>query len=283
MYLRGYAGRKPVRKKKMDRAEAIPPRDHSNIETLLGRFQKSLRLISRVIALMTLIWAVLLLARHLVYRSDYLKINDVRVMGIDDADKVMEVLTVSGITPREYLFRVDLAEVSRRVITLPYIRKVDAQVDVSNALTIKVDERQGSMLVRARGGDFAVVDEDRTVIRITSKPDEEEMKLPLVTGIDLEGTLPGSAINNPAILAAQEWLEALDSETRTEMAELSVKSPFEMWLIYQNGDTVKGDVPANYQARNRELRSLRKYLSRRGIKTAYIDIRYDIGYVVKRF
>lgn len=283
MYLRGYAGKKNVKKRRREQPEPGPQREQPGLAAILGRSQKLLRFLLRFMAFLALLWAALLLGRHIIYRTDYFKINDLVVSGIEDQDKVRQIILYSGITPREYLFRVDIPEILERMKKLPFIKSSDIQVDARNNLVFKLGERQGAFLIRGSDNRFAILDRERTVIRLTDSPDDQEMKLPLITGIDTSEAQAGQILENPGLEAAQNWLDVMDEASKTEMAELSVKSPFEVWVIFQNGDTVKGDVASNYRARSAELTRLRRYLTRKGFKTAYIDIRYDIGFVVKGF
>lgn len=277
MYLNNYC--RGFEKKRRPSSTASSARELGiKVARLLRIGQWLLRCATMVI----LVWASFVLFRYLIYKTDYFKIGDVIVSGVEEPLIRRQIILQSGLVPREFVFSLDLELAGKKILADPLVKEARVYKDVSNDLRIEVSMRKGHLVLKDEN-QFMIVDDESRIIRTVGRPTKEEMGLPLVTGIDMTGGKLGDLVKCPKAAVAIDWLKSLPGSVVESLSEICVKAPSEVWLVYENGDRIKGDRPSTFLSRFGELDSLRRYLEKKAIKTEYIDIRYDIGYVVKRF
>lgn len=277
MYLRNYT-KGPDKK----RRSSSPAKTAREFGVKAVKFVKVSQWLLRCATMVILVWASFVLLRYLVYKTDYFKIGDVVVSGVEDASIRRQIILQSGLVPREFVFSLDLDLARNKILADPLVKEARVYKDVSNDLRIEVSMRKGHLLLKD-GSQFMVVDDQSRIIRTGDRLTRDEMELPLVTGIDVSDGKLGDIVKCPKASVAIDWLKSIPGGVVEKLAEIFVRAPSEVWLVYENGDRIKGDRPSTFLARFGELESLRRYLEKNVIKTEYIDIRYDIGYVVKRF
>jgi len=154
---------------------------------------------------------VLAVVAWLVFFSSVLALREVRVDGVDDADKaaVLAAVTVAPGTP---LARVDLGSVESAVQKVAFVREVRITRSWPDTLTATVTPRVALVALRNTDGTFSLVDEQAASFRIV--PEIPAGVIP----VNREGSAPATA----GLRAVLQVLRVMPAEQRGQVTDIIV-------------------------------------------------------------
>ncbi|MBC7252483.1 MAG: FtsQ-type POTRA domain-containing protein [Actinobacteria bacterium] len=155
--------------------------------------------------LLTLLAASLGAMVWVYFFTDTLNVKRVEIYGNCNLDPDY-LRSISGVTPRTHLLKMDVKAVEKAVLAEPYVLRVEVRRRFPHTVVLKVMERTPIGYL-VQNGRFHLVDGEGLVLESTDRRRE----LPEITGFDIPLLYPGKRIEDPrfqglaAILA--EWPE----------------------------------------------------------------------------
>jgi len=152
------------------------------------------------------------------------------------------LLAAAGITGKIHYFDVDPELISRRLLTLPFVRKTEVTRVFPDTLSITVTQREALAAVLIDTGDDvvpALIDREGVLFRLGVS---ESVDLPIISGIRFENPKPGMVI--PEVLTS--FLGDMERIKQTSPVLLTLISEFK--LIKKDGNRYEVMLyPENYR------------------------------------
>ena len=117
----------------------------------------------------------------------YFFVSSIEVIGEERLTE-QDIIKMSGVKEGDNIFAIDLAKVAERLYGEPWIRSVDIERRLPDALVIHLQERVPVALARV-GSKIYMVDRDGTPFKPLDPG--EEFSAPVITGVDAEVPEPG--------------------------------------------------------------------------------------------
>jgi cell division septal protein FtsQ len=204
-----------------------------------------------------------------------------KVQGAQDQERIREICYYSGILPRQLIFDLNLELAAEKIKLLPYIEDVEIKRDVSGVILIEPVFSKAGAIIKD-GNEFVIVTESRKILKRTDILTDKELELPLITGFKTGRIQAGAILRQYRLKLAFEWLKGLPEEFRKNLSELSVRNSLDTIMVFKQGLAVRADTLKRFKEKKENLVYLISYFKKNNVPTEYIDIRFDIGYVVKK-
>ena len=209
----------------------------------------------------------------------YFNIKEITIIGGEKVS-TREIISESGLHIGENLLSTDVNDVMKSVEKHPWIKKVEVRRLLPSELEISVQERVASALIKF--DDIYYIDKDGVVFQSVASGDE--IRLPIITGVEMEELLEDESSASEGIFKALNFLEVLEKNNFRhigEISEIQVDRLNGLALYTMNG-AVRIDI-GNGDFENRLIRlekiaaNLRNGLS--GVD--FIDLDYEKKGVVR--
>jgi cell division protein FtsQ len=188
-------------------------------------------------------------------------VTSIAITGLSRAPEG-ELLRLAGLTEPQNLFQLDVAQLERAVGTHPWVRTAKVSRHFPSGLAIDVVEHEPAAVVSL--GDLYLVDVDGLPFKRLQPQDE--LDLPLITGLDRDGYTERPLEAHDRIVAAlgvlREW-KPQPAEVRTSVHGVTV--------VQADGVEVRlgeGDIPAKLE----RLARVRKELQSRKLTAEVIRL-----------
>lgn len=166
---------------------------------------------ARLIASLVGVAVVAVTLAWLVFFSSALALREVRVEGVEDADKAA-VLAAVTVVPGTPLARIDLGAVSTAVAKVAVVREAHLSRSWPDALTVTVTPRVALVALRNSDSSFSLVDDQAASFRIVKE-------IPAgVIPVNREGSAPATA----GLRAVLQVLHVMPPEQRAQVSDIAV-------------------------------------------------------------
>jgi cell division protein FtsQ len=146
----------------------------------------------------------------------YFHIKEITVKG---GNKVSanEIIGRSGLGDGKNLFLTDVNDIVKRVEGHPWIKKAEVRRIFPSEIEIAVKERIAASLIKF--DDIYYIDKDGVVFQRVAS--EEEINLPIITGVDMEELLEEDSSASEGIFKALRLLEITEENNFQHLGEIS--------------------------------------------------------------
>lgn len=231
--------------------------------------------------IVALLYICVVMGEFLIYKTDYFRISGIQVKNTIDKERIKELIYYSGILPRQHIFDLNLKKAESKICTLAYVESVKVKRDLSGIVKIIPKWRSGNAVIKDKN-EFVIVDSSRTILKRTNSLNEAEFDLPLITGFSTGRAKPGTILRQYSLQLAFDWLEGLPEEYRKDLSEISVRNYFDTIMVFKQGMALRVDTLESFNKKKHEIDTLISYLNKKDISPEYIDVRFDVGYIVKK-
>ncbi|KYZ77109.1 hypothetical protein AXX12_02955 [Anaerosporomusa subterranea] len=170
-------------------------------------------------ALALLLLAVLL-SGFLLFQSSLFSVGTVMVQGhrylAED-----EILRIAGVGARVNIFRLDTANIQRRLTQDLRIAGADVTRQLPGTIIISVRERQPAAFIATAYG-FAQLDGEGMVLAVAKSI--RRMNVPIITGHNIGGSYVGERVESPVVLGVLRYLSALSESAFRQLSEIHIES-----------------------------------------------------------
>ncbi|MBI5048990.1 MAG: FtsQ-type POTRA domain-containing protein [Deltaproteobacteria bacterium] len=261
------------------------PRNVKRREPVVKRITRRLKSKSvlRIIKTGAYLSSVLLImfgAWHLyqeLLKSPYLAIKEIKIAGNMRVSKA-EILELAGINVGDNLLKINTGDIQKGLRLNPWVAEVDVARNFPNRLSIGIKERQPVAFINLDNLYF--VDETGIIFKKISI--EDEIDLPVITGIKREDIEEGTKISELAIKAVNlmHILAKKEIFSNEELSEINVDKTYGLTLYtMQQGTRIElGD-----EEFTEKIEKLKRVIqSRNGLADIeFIGLNYNKGVVVK--
>lgn len=199
--------------------------------------------------------------------TDTLNVRQVEIYGNCNLDPDY-LRSISGVTPRTHLLKMDVKAVEKAVLSEPYVLRVEVRRRFPHTVVLKVVERTPIGYL-VQNGRFHLVDREGLVLE--SK--DQRGELPEITGLEMPLLYPGTRIEDPrlqglaAILA--EWPE--DNGVRVKEAGYAEGEGY--YLLVEGTRVIFGDQSDCRRKAEIALATIQEVAPRYG-GLRYVDVTY---------
>jgi cell division protein FtsQ len=194
-----------------------------------------------------------------------------------------DVQNTCGIPLGTHFLKVRPQEATEALSSLPWVRTADIRVKVPGTLIVYVTERTPVGYIPIGGG-FYSFDRDGVLLEVVN--DMQDIDLPVLTGLDLDGWAgrlpePGFRIADPRVIPAGDLLVSLLSSKET-ISEISVDVSGEHIIYMLDGMKVLfGQVGPDLDEKVGLLREILRDIQNAQVPTAYVDLRFKGKPIIK--
>jgi cell division septal protein FtsQ len=207
----------------------------------------------------TLFYGILFLLTVLLvfFNSELFSIKEVLVEGNQDLSQE-DVLLITKLNKGKSIFQANPGKVRENLLRNPLIAVAKITIQLPNRVLIEIAERRPLCLLSYRDN-LLVVGEDAMVIRV--KDENEPIKLPVVTGIQLNRIQCGDRITSSQLKTAVEILQYADDGLREFLSEIDLAN-YRLYLDLPNWrHTLQVELGDGEQIEEKIALNLRSILS----------------------
>jgi hypothetical protein len=221
------------------------PREHTRPRTTAGRSDRNRKRTDLLVPLRNVL-LLLLVAQCLrvAFTSPRLRLREIRVTGSSRLS-VAQVRELGNIQLGENVFRVNLAQVSRRMLTEPYLRDAIVTRELPDAINVRLEERTPALQIACNGAIFDA-DPDGVVFQRARQvaADQPLLEIPARELPPLGGKLLEKH------LALIRECSDLAKQHRLAVHKLHIDEGEELWLNVATSGTPSSDSGTSAPADN---------------------------------
>ncbi|MCL6479360.1 MAG: FtsQ-type POTRA domain-containing protein [Peptococcaceae bacterium] len=218
---------------------------------------------------------VFLTAAYVLARSSVFEVREIRVTG-NNSLAGEKIVAVSGISPGENIFKLDLKASAEKIRVMPFIKSVELSRDLPSAVEIRVQERKPCALLPVDSG-FIQVDDEGVYLQ---KGDIAVNQFPVVTGVKCTAPAPGEQVKSEALDKALMVIKELPPGLLPQLSEVNVDGDQAVAYTLDGIQCRLGTV-ADLQQKGEVFMKVLNELKIKGKKIEYIDLSYTGSPVVK--
>lgn len=187
--------------------------------------------------------------RRFVWENPDYFLSDVKVEG-NFALTRDQVLATGGIEIGRNIFNIDMAKAREALDALPQVERVELQRLLPNRIVITITERKPiAWLVRdgahdVPGSDKSFLVDARGVVMRNKTMIDEYLRLPVISGVEVENLTPGGRVRTCEMLAALDLIRYTGANTRFQPRLLNVKKGYCVVVTDQNRRKITFGVDA---------------------------------------
>ena len=174
---------------------------------------------------------LLLLVGLIFLNSELFAIKTVSVIGNQELS-TEDIIRIAKLNLYRNIFQVDARKIEETMLQNPKVASAKVSCNLPNKVVIKIRERRALCLLLF-ADNMLLIGEDAVVIGV--KGENEPIKLPVVTGIELKKIEFGGVIANPKFKYALEILSYADENLFQALSEIDLRN-FQLYL----------DLPASH-------------------------------------
>lgn len=218
---------------------------------------------------------LLLFCWQVVQASWFFNLEIVEIIGAETLS-ARQVEELAGVWRGAQLLKLDLKEITRRIVADPRITGAVVTRHLPNKLRIKVDENIGLAVIPYCDG---FVEIDRSGIVVSIVKNFSRVNLPIITGVPLRTATLGEKLTGLEAEAARVVAAALPSSIRPNISEINVSSAGDVDITTFAGVRIKFGKSHNAEPRLALLPAVLYAYEVRGLSRVaveYIDMTGDI-------
>ncbi|HBV98999.1 MAG: hypothetical protein JL50_18870 [Peptococcaceae bacterium BICA1-7] len=216
-----------------------------------------------------------LAAAYILARSSLFEVREIKVTGNAALDRD-QIVSISGLSPGENIFRINLQSASEKLRAIPMVKNVDMTRRLPSTVQIKVEERKPVALMPVEAG-FIQIDGEGVYIK---KGDIGQDQLPVITGVEFPGPVPGGKIVSEKLDLALAVVKGLPAQLLPQLSEINAEG--DQAVIYTlDGTRCRLGVSEDLGQKGEVLLKVLDGLKEKGKKIEYIDLTYAGSPVVK--
>ncbi len=220
--------------------------DSRTIKKSQGKKKKGVsrkaRLRMKILAYVMIV-AVVLVAGLTLSLTVFFKTEAFKVIG-DTQYSTEEIINASGIALGENIFLADKETASQNIVNaFPYVEQADVSFSMPDTITIKITEGKPGYTVKYGDKQFCVVS---TEGRILDNVNKKQKGLPVIKGIKLKSSAPGSYVeydNEKNSETLQEIVESIDKCNFNKLSAIDVSNNRNINFTYDGRILVKIGMP----------------------------------------
>jgi cell division protein FtsQ len=210
-------------------------------------------------------------------KSPYLAIKEIKIAGNMRVSKA-EVLELAGVNVGDNLLKINMGDIQKSLRLNPWVAEVDVRRNFPNRLSIGIKERNPIAFINLDNLYF--VDETGVIFKKISI--EDELDLPIITGLKREDIEEGAKISELAIKAVNliHILARKEIFVNEELSEINIDKTYGLTLYtMQQGARIElGDEEFTEKIEKLE----RVIQARNGLADVeFVGLNYNKGVVVK--
>ncbi len=189
--------------------------------------------------------------------SEFFGVNKVLIQG-NQTLSTEDILRNTNLSLDQNIFQINYRELRKMILRNPKIYSVQTYYQLPNRVVIRIRERRPLCLLLYLGN-LLIIGEDTVVMGI--KDENEPIKLPVVTGIELNRLQIGDTIKDPQFKIALEILQLAGGNLRIMLGEIDVKN-YLLYIDLPNAHhTLKVELGNADQLEEKISKNLRSILS----------------------
>jgi cell division protein FtsQ len=215
------------------------------------------------------------LAMFILIGSPLFEIRQITVEG-NEFFTGRKIVAVSGIELNTNIFKVNLAQATDRLKTMPMLKEAHITRDLPSRVLIRVIERKPVAFLPSAGG-FILVDAEGVYCR---EGKIGEAGLPVITGPFVRIPPAGQVIKDPGLQVALKVLSSLSGELTGDLSEIHVDRRKEVILYTLEGIQCRLGPPEDLVHKGSALVQVLDRL--KGKKIEYVDLSI-VGFPVVKY
>lgn len=177
--------------------------------------------------------------------------------------------SISGITPRTHLLKMDVGAVEKALLAEPYVLRVEVHRRFPATVVIRVTERV-PMGYLVQNGRFHLVDGEGLVVESADAVRED---IPRITGLQVPVLYPGARVEDPLFKGMVELLEEIPGELRQRAEEVGYLEKEGYFLLAGGTRVIFGEGTELKRKGEIALAALQDVAPRYG-GLQYVDVTY---------
>lgn len=217
----------------------------------------------------------LLVGAFLFINSPYFLVGSVSVEGV----KYLlpeEVKHSAGINDQVNIFRLDTAEIQKRLSQDLRIEEAKVFRRLPATVVISVRERQPLAYIAS---DYGFVQVDRKGVVLTALKNIKNFDVPIITGVSLGSMYVGDCVGQPAVTNVLVYLAALDEATLNQFSEVNIKASGELTVYTMRLFTIRLGHGERLQEKARLTADILRDIGDKKAAVEYIDLNYASPYI----
>jgi len=238
--------------------------------------------IIKLIGVLVILGAIVFFAKvqliRFMYTSPYFDLREINISGEGYVTRE-KILVLSHFSPGDNIFKVDIAEGSRKIEAHPLVKQACITRKLPDVIDIKVKERNQVAYISFAFKKKYGLDDEGVILPLL----DEKLKFPTVTGLRFAKVVVGERLKMAGVKSAINVVEAIkDSkmDDYIEVAEINVVKPAHPVLYTKARVEIRlGNFPLRNQFDS--LKLILVDLREKGSCAEYIDLRFGEKIVVK--
>lgn len=219
--------------------------------------------------------ALFFAAAYILARSSLFEVREIKVQGNVSLNRD-QIVSISGLSPGENIFRINLQSASEKLRVIPMIKNVDMARRLPATVQIRVEERKPVALLPVEAG-FIQIDGEGVYIQ---KGDIGQDQLPVITGVQFPAPVPGGKIVSEGLDLALAVVKGVPAQLLPQLSEINAQG--DQAVIYTlDGTRCRLGVSEDLEQKGEVLMEVLDGLKEKGKKIEYIDLTYAGSPVVK--
>ncbi len=235
------------------------------------------RSISRNIMSGWLLILVLIITVYLIINSSYFNVGEIVIRG-NKYIAQEEVYRVAGIPDTINIFRLDTAEIKKRLTQDLRVSEVEVVRKLPATIAISIKERQPLAYIANMYG-FAQLDKQGVVLAVFKSI--KQINVPIITGIRLGNAYVGDKADSeyPLLKNVLSYLSLLDENTLNQLSEIHVSSTNDLTAYTLNHIQVRVGNTERLNEKAKMTCDILQEIHTKKIAIEYIDLNYASPYI----
>jgi cell division septal protein FtsQ len=150
------------------------------------------------------------------FNNPVIKANRVIVNG-NSIISTEKIIDLSGIKNGDNLLHLNLKQINKKLSLNPYVEKSKVRWTISGNVYIEIEERNAAAIVKY-GSKYVTMDKKGVIIEILDKIDD--IKLPIVNGLDIKSAVSGNIVELSDIRKLNALKIIFDSLTKCNLFDI---------------------------------------------------------------
>ena len=218
---------------------------------------------------------MVLVAVFILFKSPVFEVRQIVVKGTTISAET--IISVSGISPGQNIFKLDLKSAEKKFQLLPLVKVVNITRKLPATIYIDVEERKAVGVLQITDG-FIQVDDEGVCLR---KADIVNAQIPVITGVQIDFSGIGKKIESEKLSTVLNVVCELPEEILPKLSEVHIDDQGCIKLYMLNGIQCRLGLPEKIKQKAQILLNVLQELQPKGKKIEYIELSYYGNPVVK--
>ena len=217
----------------------------------------------------------LLVATYLFLTSTFFSVGSVVIEGTKYLPNE-DVYRAAGIPERVNIFRLDPADIKRRLLHDLRVAEADVKRQFPATVVIRITERKPLAYTACS---YGFVQMDKQGVVVASLKTIKQFNVPFITGVRLGNSYVGDTIEMPQIKKVLEYLAALDEGTLNQLSEINIKPSGELTAYTTHPIVIRLGNQERLAEKAKLTAEILQDISGRKATIEYIDLNYASPYI----